>query len=211
MIRAVISDFGGVLTTPLAGSFKAFAERSGIAMEELGQALAAIAARDGAHPLFELECGRMTEAQFLQALEQTLREELGREVSLVDFAEALWAGLAPNEPMIELMAALRAEGYRMALVTNNVREWEKRWRAIAPIDDIFELVVDSAFVGMRKPDPEIYELTVQRLGVPAQACLFVDDLERNCAAAREAGMRSVVYRDPEQAIAEICAALNGSS
>jgi putative hydrolase of the HAD superfamily len=209
VIRAVISDFGGVLTTPLTGSFKAFADRSGVTMEELTQALAAIFARDGAHPLFELECGRMTEAQFLQALEQTLRTELGREVSFVDFAEALWAELAPNEPMIELMAALRAEGYRMALLTNNVREWEARWREMAPIDDIFELVVNSASVGMRKPDSEIYELTVQRLGVPAAACLFVDDLEHNCAAARDAGMRAVIYRDPEQATAEIRAALDG--
>jgi len=211
VIRAVISDFGGVLTTPLAGSLKAFADRSGLAMEELNQALAAIFARDGAHPLFELECGRMTEARFLQALEQTLRAELGREVSFVDFAEALWAGLAPNEPMIELMAALRAEGYRMALLTNNVREWEARWRAMAPIDDIFELVVNSASVGMRKPDSEIYELTVQRLGVPAPSCLFVDDLEHNCAAARDAGMQAVLYRDPEQATAEIRAALDASA
>jgi putative hydrolase of the HAD superfamily len=59
---------------------------------------------------------------------------------------------------------------------------------MAPIDDIFELVVDNAYAGMRKPDPEIYDLTVQRLGVPAKACLFVDDLEPACAAARAAGM-----------------------
>jgi putative hydrolase of the HAD superfamily len=123
----------------------------------------------------------------------------------------LWAGLEPNEPMIELMATLRAEGYRMALVTNNVREWESRWRTMAPIDDIFELVVDSAYVGVRKPDPEIYDLTVQRLGVPAQACLFIDDLEPNCAAARDAGMRTVVYRDAEQATTDIRTALNCGS
>jgi putative hydrolase of the HAD superfamily len=160
--------------------------------------------------LFELECGRMTEARFLATLEQTLREELGREISCAGFTEMLWDGLAPNEPMIELMAALRAEGYRMALVTNNVREWEPRWRAMAPIDDIFELVIDSAYVGMRKPDPAIYELTVRRLGVPAPACLFVDDLEPNCAAAREAGMQAIVYRDPEQAAVDIRAALDVS-
>jgi putative hydrolase of the HAD superfamily len=211
VIRAVVSDFGGVLTTPVVGQFQAFAARAGIAPDELRAVLRAVFAREGAQqPLFELECGRMTEAQFLASLERTLREELGREISCADFSDTLWAGLAPNEPMIELMAALRIEGYRMALVTNNVREWESRWRAMAPIDDIFELVVDSAFVGVRKPDPEIYELTVRRLGVTAQACLFVDDLERNCAAARDAGMRAVVYRDPEQAEREIRAALNGS-
>jgi putative hydrolase of the HAD superfamily len=113
--------------------------------------------------------------------------------------------------MIALMADLRAEGYRMALVTNNVREWESRWRALAPIDDIFELVVDSAFVGVRKPDPEIYELALTGLGVGGSECLFVDDLERNCVAARTFGMQTVTYRDAEQAVAEIRAALNGAA
>jgi putative hydrolase of the HAD superfamily len=208
VIRAVVSDFGGVLTTPLTAPFQTFAARSGIAMDEFRTVLAAFSARaDGVQPLFELECGRITEAQFLGALEQTLLEELGREISCADLTETLWEGLAPNERMIELMAALRAEGYRMALVTNNVREWEARWRAMAPIDDIFELVIDSAQVGIRKPDPEIYELTVRRLGVPAVACLFVDDLEPNCAAARDAGMQAILYRDPEQAELDIRAAL----
>jgi HAD superfamily hydrolase (TIGR01509 family) len=76
-----------------------------------------------------------------------------------------------------------------------------------PVDEIFELVVDSAFVGMRKPDHAIYELTVARLGVPAEECLFVDDFAHNCAAAREVGMTAVVYEEPDQAIAEIRAAL----
>ena len=105
------------------------------------------------------------------------------------------------------MASLRAEGYRMALLTNNVREWELRWRALAPIDEIFELVIDSAFVGMRKPDPEIYELTVTGLGVPASECLFIDDIEVNCEAARAAGMSAVVFCDTGQAIADVRALL----
>ena len=206
-MRAVISDFGGVLTTPIVGSFQAWADRSGIELAALGQALAAVVERDGAHPLYELECGRMSEETFLATLAAALSEEVGREVPLADFADVMWAGLAPNAPMIELMAALRGEGYRMALLTNNVREWESRWRAMAPIDDIFELVVDSAFVGMRKPDPEIYELTVERLAVPASECLFIDDFEHNCEAARGAGMHAIVYRDADQAESEIRAAL----
>ncbi len=210
MIRAVISDFGGVLTTPLAGSFEAVSDRCGIELDDLARAFEAVAARDGAHPLFELECGRLTEPQFVAAIEQTLRRQLGREVSFAEFTEALWGGLAPNEPMIELMAALRAEGYRMALLTNNVREWEPRWRAMVPVDEIFEVVVDSAFVGMRKPDPAIYELTVEQLGVPATECLFVDDLERNCEAARETGMHAVHYRSADQTTAEVLAALGAS-
>lgn len=209
MIRAVISDFGGVLTTPVSGSFRAFAERSGITPAMMGSAFESLFARDGAHPLHELECGRMTEAAFVEALQEALGSLAGRPVALPGFAELL-NDLLPNEPMIALMASLRGEGYRMALLTNNVREWDQRWRAMAPIDDIFEVVVDSAFVGMRKPDPEIYELCCARLGVGAGECLFVDDREDNCEGARAVGMRAVRYLDFEQAADEIRAALNGA-
>jgi putative hydrolase of the HAD superfamily len=209
VIRAVISDFGGVLTTPLTGSFRALAEQLGIEVATMGQAFAAFAERAGAHPVHELECGRMTEDAFAAGLQRALSDLTAREVEFAAFTETLWAGLFPNEPMIALMASLRAEGYKMALLTNNVREWEPRWRAMAPIDDIFELVIDSAFVGMRKPEPAIYELTLARLGVPADECLFVDDLEDNCAGAQAVGMHAVRYRDVGQAASEIRAALDG--
>ena len=93
----------------------------------------------------------------------------------------------------------------MAILTNNVREWEELWRAKLPVDEIFELVVDSAWVGMRKPDPRIYQLTVERLGddVEPHECLFVDDNEANIEAARELGMTAVHFRSNEQAIPEI--------
>jgi putative hydrolase of the HAD superfamily len=111
--------------------------------------------------------------------------------------------------MIELMSGLRRRGYRMALLTNNVREWEPLWRSMLPVDEIFELVVDSAFVGMRKPDPAIYRLCVERLGdgIAPRECLFVDDVEVNVAAARELGMAAVHFRDNAQATAEIEAVL----
>ena len=211
MIGAVVCDFGGVLTSPLAGSFRAFSAHSGIPLAALGAALAAIERRDGVHPLHELECGRVAEADFLAAVAAELAVALDREIEMHDFTRRYFAGLAPNAPMIELMASLRDEGYRMACLTNNVREWEPLWRAMAPVDEIFELVVDSAFVGMRKPDREIYALTVRRLGVPAEECLFIDDIEVNCVAAREAGMTAVVFRDTEQAIADVRAALAASS
>ncbi len=96
----------------------------------------------------------------------------------------------------------------MALLTNNVREWEPLWRTMLPVDEIFELVVDSGFVGCRKPEPEIYELTLERLdGVAPEECLFIDDVEVNVDAARELGMSAVHYRDNDQAIPEIRSAL----
>jgi putative hydrolase of the HAD superfamily len=206
--QAVICDFGGVLTSPLLDSFAAFQSASGISLAELGRAMMAFGQREGANPLFELEVGRMTEARFLSGLSEELTHSLGREVQLESFGERYFENLHPNQPMIDFMRDLSGRGYRMAICTNNVREWESLWRAKLPVDEIFEVVVDSAFVGSRKPERRIYEITLERLGVPAQSALFVDDLEVNCRAARELGMKAVWFRCAEQAIAEVEAALS---
>jgi putative hydrolase of the HAD superfamily len=206
-IQAVISDFGGVLTSPLLDSFAAFQDSSGISLQQLGAAMAAILAHDGAHPLFELETGRMTEADFLSKLGGQLTEQLGRPVELHGFGERYMEHLHPNERMIEYMRELAGRGYKLAICTNNVREWEQLWRAKLPVDELFPVVVDSAFVGMRKPEPEIYELTLERLGVPAEAALMIDDTELNCDAARALGMDAIWFQSTEQAIAEVEAAL----
>jgi putative hydrolase of the HAD superfamily len=208
-IRAIVSDFGGVLTTPLFHAFARVQDDSGIPVASLGLALARIQEEDGPHPLYELEKGHMTEPDFVARLERALSDELGRPAPLHEFSERYWSYLDPNDDLIAYMAGLRDRGYAMALLTNNVREWEPRWRSMLPVDDIFGVVVDSAFVGMRKPEREIYELTLERLGLPAQACVFLDDIEVNCDAARELGMTAVAFRDTEQAIAEIEAALAG--
>jgi putative hydrolase of the HAD superfamily len=206
-IEAVVSDFGGVLTTPLLGSFMAFQDTTGIATEDLGKAMAAIAEEDGENPLYRLERGEITEAAFLDRLADGLEPLLGHRPELHRFKEIYFEALDPNGPMIELMRELKGEGYRMAMLTNNVREWEPLWRPMLPVDEIFEAVVDSGFVGVRKPEPRIYEMTLERIGLPGEACLFVDDLPHNCDGAREAGMSAVHFRDNEQAIAEIRAAL----
>jgi epoxide hydrolase-like predicted phosphatase len=208
-IRAVISDFGGVLTTPLVQSFAAVQDRTGIPFEELGKAMREIEKRDGAHPLYELEKGEIAEVDFLANLADVLEPRLGHRPEMHQFSEIYFEALHPNEPMIALMRELKDRGLRMAMLTNNVREWEPRWRSMLPVDEIFELVVDSAFVGCRKPDPEIYEITLERLGdgIAAGNCLFVDDIEHNVEAARELGMTAVHYREPEQAAAEIRSAL----
>jgi putative hydrolase of the HAD superfamily len=209
LITTVICDFGGVLTSPLIQSFIAYEEETGIDFRQFGEAMGRIMEREGAHPLFELECGRISEVDFYAQLEA----ELEGDVSLADFHDRYFANLHPNEPMIEYMRGLRGRGFRMAILTNNVREWEPLWRAKIPqIDEIFEVIVDSGFVGMRKPDPRIYELTLERLGgVPAAECAFVDDVDVNCAAARELGMHPVQFHDAGQAIAELEELLRGES
>jgi epoxide hydrolase-like predicted phosphatase len=206
-VEAIISDFGGVLTSPLIGSFLTFQEASGVPLQELGAAIATVGETQGANPLFELETGRLSEPDFLSAIGDQLSRRLGRSVDMRGFAEGYFASLAPNELVIDYMRELRGRGYRMAICTNNVREWEHRWRAMLPVDEIFHTVVDSAFVGTRKPEPEIYALTLERLGVAAGSALLVDDIEINCDAARELGMRAVHFRTSEQAIEETEAAL----
>jgi putative hydrolase of the HAD superfamily len=202
-IEAVISDFGGVLTTPLLDSFTAFQDASGISLEELGSAMVAIAAQDGSNPLFELETGRMSESEFLAKLGAELSARAGRPVEMHSFGERYFEHLHPNERLIAYMRELRGRGYRLAICTNNVREWEARWRAMLPVDEIFDVVVDSGFVGCRKPEPRIYELTLERLGVAAQAALLVDDIEVNCDGARELGIEAVWFQSTDQAIEEI--------
>ncbi len=210
-MRTIISDFGGVLTTPLIQSFVAFQDETGIAMETLGTAMQRLAERDGAHPLFELEKGNLSEAEFLGRIADELEPELGHRPHMHRFSEIYFEALEPNVPMIELMRELKDRGLGMALLTNNVREWEPLWRSMAPIDELFEVVVDSAFVGCRKPEREIYEITLERVGAGAGDCLFVDDVEVNCDAARELGMTAVHFRDNEQAIPEIRARVDRSA
>lgn len=209
-LEAVISDFGGVLTSPLVGAFAAFEEHSGVPLAELGTAMAALAAaRGGVNPLFDLETGRLTEAEFLDDLQRQLSRQLQREIDLDGFSERYFAALEPNEPLIAYLRELRDRGYKLAICTNNVREWAPRWQAMLPVEDIFHVVVDSALVGARKPEPEIYRVTLQRLGVDAAAALLVDDLLDNCEGARALGIQTVWFQNTEQAIAEIEAALSG--
>jgi putative hydrolase of the HAD superfamily len=206
-IEAIVSDFGGVLTTPLLSSFMAVQDEIGISPENLGKAMRSITEEEGENPLYALERGELAEVDFLARLGDGLEPLLGHRPELHRFRETYFEALHPNEPMIELMRELKASGLRMAMLTNNVREWEPLWRSMLPVDEIFETVVDSGFVGCRKPEARIYEMTLERLGLPAAACLFIDDLEPNIEGARALGLNAVHFRDNAQAIPEIRAAL----
>jgi putative hydrolase of the HAD superfamily len=163
-----------------------------------------IAKRHGEPTLFKLERGQITEAEFLSGLEATLTEVLGRPVTLEAYGARLMSELRPNERLLDYYRTLRNErGIRLAILTNNVREWHDAWRSRLKVDELFELVVDSAFEGYRKPEPEIYALTLDRLGLRASDCAFVDDVEINVRAAGEAGMHAIHFRDTDQVIADL--------
>jgi putative hydrolase of the HAD superfamily len=206
-VEAIVCDFGGVLTTPLVESFMAFQDQTGITTETLGKAMQAATEAGGDNPLYEMERGEITEVAFLEGLTDHLEPLLGHRPEMHRFKEIYFEALEPNPEMIDLMRALKGEGYRMAMLTNNVREWEPLWRAMLPVDEIFETVVDSGFVGCRKPESRIYELTLERIGQAAETCLFIDDVLVNIEGARKAGLQGVHFQDNEQAIPEIRAAL----
>jgi putative hydrolase of the HAD superfamily len=203
----LICDFGGVLTTPLQEGFLAYQEESGVSLEELGNAMGRAAEEHGDHPLFVLERGEITETEFRTRIEPHLENAF----DLARLRTLYFERLAPNMPMVEFVRELRRRGVRAALLTNNVREWEPLWRSKLPeVDELFEVIVDSAFVGLRKPDPAIFELTLERLGgVSPQRCVFLDDLDVNCEAAQALGMAAVRFESAEQAIAEVESALAG--
>jgi putative hydrolase of the HAD superfamily len=206
LISALISDFGGVLTTPLLRGFLAYQEETGIRVEELGEAMARSEQEHGVHPLFALERGEIAQTEFRRRLEA----QLDHRFDLDRLQRLYFDHLEPNREMIAFVRDVRGRGLRTALCTNNVREWEPLWRSKLPeLDEIFEVVVDSAFVGSRKPERQIYDITLERLGgVKPEECVFVDDLDVNCDAARELGMHPVRFEDTAAAIAEVEAILS---
>ena len=158
-----------------------------------------------AHDLHMLETGRLSEPEFFRRLcarheaagGPHLDSERVREVIFAQRAEA-------SAAMVDTVRQLRQAGYRTALLTNNAREWEPMWRTHIPVDELFDVVVDSSAVGLRKPDPAIYRLTCERLGLEPEACIFVDDLRCNVDAAADLGMEVVHCVNPTEA-AEVVA------
>ncbi|HET9074565.1 MAG TPA: HAD family phosphatase [Solirubrobacteraceae bacterium] len=207
MITTVVSDLGGVLTTPLLDAFVAYSEHCGVELMEFWTAMGRLTEDRGSNPMADLEVGHITEPEFIDLLGGQIARQLGRPVDITDFSRVWFSHLLPNEPMLGLMSELRDRGLRMGLLTNNVREWEPLWRPRLPIDEIFGVIVDSGFVGLRKPDPAIYRLTQERLAVAAEEILFIDDMEVNITAASAAGWQTVQFETNDQAIPEIRAAL----
>ena len=153
--------------------------------------------------MFELECGRITDKEFTTQMADELEPILGHRPDFHHFGVTFFRALHPNVAMIDLIREVLRNDYRAALLTNNVKEWEPLWRSMLPVDELFETVVDSGFVGCRKPDPRIYELTLERVDLAPEACVFIDDMEINCQAAQELGMQAIHFRETAQVRADL--------
>jgi putative hydrolase of the HAD superfamily len=201
-VKAVLFDFGGVLTEPMGPMFAAIAATAGADPAELASLL--VGAYDGEdHPLHGLERGELSFAELCRWAGEE-GERRGWELDLgpmIDHLEVI--GL--RQPVLDRVADLRRRGYRTAVVTNNFKEITALWRARVDIDGLFDTVVDSCQVGVRKPDAAIYRLTLERLGgVAAEEAVLLDDFEANLAGARAIGMHGVfVGADTAAALAEL--------
>jgi len=191
VIRAVLFDYGGVLTESPFALFEKLAEGTGASIVEIAAMLLGPYAEQGEHPWHRLERGEIPFTELcVWASEQGARR--GWKIDLASLP-ALMSELAIRPAAIELVRRIRSEGYRTAVVTNNVREFGVAWRAQLPLDELFDAVVDSCEVGLRKPDERFYRCTLERLGglEPSEAVLL-DDFPDNVRGAEQIGMRAVL-------------------
>lgn len=202
-ITTLVVDYGGVLTNPLGETYQLFASRVGIPLETIVTAFMAATERHGATPMADLETGAITEAEMVGRITAEMPPGTGDILGGRPFGELWFLGRHANEELVDFLRAVRAAGFRVALLTNNVREWSARWRATLPVDELFDVVVDSSEEGVRKPDAEIYHRLLARLGADAEECVFLDDTEENLTAARELGMHAVLFSTTGQAVKDV--------
>ncbi|HET9719593.1 MAG TPA: HAD family phosphatase [Solirubrobacteraceae bacterium] len=190
--RGLLVDYGGVLTTNLFESFAAFCRQEGLESELVVKQFAGN--REARELLIELECGRMAEEQFEQRLAAML------DVSPDGLIDRMFAGSGPDVAMREAVAAARRGGVRTGLISNS---WVARHYAPELLDELFDGVVISAREGTRKPDPRMYELGAERIGVVPDQCVYVDDLPFNLKPAAELGMATVHHIDTVRTVPQL--------
>jgi epoxide hydrolase-like predicted phosphatase len=234
LISTVIFDFGGVISSPLFVGIGDFEEAEGYPKGSLlqllfgdtsyigvvGRAVAEAIADDpdAAEAAGEvadepdwhlLEKGEIDVATYFTRLSAKAPDVLGREIDM-DAYGRFWRQGSPGVHwmVVHKIRELKDRGLRLGLLTNNVKEFGEHWRTMFPLEELFEEVVDSSHVGVRKPEREIYALTCSRNQIEPTEAVFVDDNALNVAAARDFGMEAVHFReDPWVAIAELDAIL----
>jgi epoxide hydrolase-like predicted phosphatase len=204
-IEAVLFDFNGVLTTsPFTLIGELGAGSSGLDPQVVLELMLGPYDDDTDHGWHRFERGEITAAEYgLDLIERAAAEGVELDFGALN---GLMDRLVVHDVVVDRVRALREEGYRTGLVTNNVKEAAGTWRALVPVDELFEVVVDSSEVGMRKPNPAIFLHALDLLGgVDPSASVFLDDAAGNVAGAQRAGLHAILVdaADPEPALAEL--------
>ncbi|TQM32103.1 HAD family hydrolase [Nocardia bhagyanarayanae] len=204
---AIWSDFGGVLTPPVAETFAAFCAKTGLAPDPLRRAIAEVTATFGTEDMMlPLDTPLIGEDEWLDLVRAALRRQ-GVHTEVPSLAETWFDGRKANAQWDDALRRYRDAGHFVGMLSNMPPAWEPHWRRMVVAEELFEEIVNSAQVGCRKPDPEIFELAAARAGVEPNRCVLIDDLPQNCAGARSAGWRAVLFRDAATATAEVDAEL----
>jgi epoxide hydrolase-like predicted phosphatase len=193
-IEAVIFDFGGVFTSsPFTGLHQWHVDKGLDPVKGLRIVFGPYD-QDTDHPWHRVERGEIALEAAAEQI-KALAAESGMDLDLREMFGALGGADGARQDVVEIALDLRRRGYRTALITNNIAEFSDGWRAMIPVEEIFEVVVDSSAIGIRKPDLRIYELTLEQLGVAPEVSVFLDDAAGNIDAARAAGMHAILVGD----------------
>ena len=198
MRSGLLVDYGGVLTTSVGRSFRAFCAEAGLDRDLVREVF--IEAYDtpaGTGPVHLVETGSLTGDEFAAGLAKALTRRSGVTVDPDRLIDRLFASVHADERMLGAVAAVRAAGVRTGLLSNS---WGRDSYPRDRFPALFDAVVISGEVGLRKPDPPIYRLAARRLGLDPADCVFVDDIDTNVAAAEAVGMAGVVHRSADATI-----------
>lgn len=202
-VTAVLFDFGGVFTP---SPFALLATMEGPDAELLTRQIGHVFGpydRDTDHPWHRLERGETTMEPAFEEI-RALAAADGMDLEPMRVLRHFAGDGTVRVEVVEHVRRLRVAGFSTAIVTNNLHEVRTMWQRMLPVDELFDLVVDSSEEGVRKPDPVIFERALERLGVDAAAAVFLDDVASNVEAARAVGMRGIhVTADPAVALAEL--------
>jgi epoxide hydrolase-like predicted phosphatase len=200
-LRGLVVDYGGVLTNSLGDAMRGWAEEAGVDHDEFGALMREWLLEGAAdNPAHALERGHLSDAEFSVALAARLRRADGTALPSDGLLRTMMAGLVPNSsPMVAVVLRARRQGVRTALLSNS---WGLDYDRTG-WDALFDAVVISGEVGLRKPEPEIYRLTAERLGLGPEECVFVDDLAPNVRGAAAVGMVGVHYVDHGRVVTEL--------
>jgi putative hydrolase of the HAD superfamily len=198
-VRAVIFDWGGVITNPILDTVAAWLEADRIDWESYAAAMRpwvqrAYGPEDGASPIHALERGEVSDEEFESTLASLLVGIDGAPVVADGLLKRMFAASVLQEEMLDLIRELRQRGIRTSLLSNSWGARDGYPRHL--FDELFDDVVISGEVGMRKPEERIFQLALTRLGLTAAECVFVDDVEGNIVAAQALGLLALHHKEP---------------